>query len=140
MEKELLEKINKKIKEIKTLRNSNNKDLKFKAWHISTVNLLKMLPSEFIKDISDFKKLTFADTKYHRGARPFNPSDNTRYIEDLDNATKILKKITAAKKEASTKKENMVKARSKKNSKNKKTARKGSSNTRNKLYTKPKKE
>jgi hypothetical protein len=109
MEKELLEKINKKIKEIKTLRNSNNKDLKFKAWHISTVNLLKMLPSEFIKDTSDFKKLTFADTKYHRGARPFNPSDNTRYIEDLDNATKILKKITVAKKEKKKEKASPIK-------------------------------
>jgi hypothetical protein len=99
MDTELLKKINKKIKEIKSLRTLNSKDFKFKTWHISTINLLKMLPPEFARDAGDFKKLTFADTKYHRGARPFNPSDNTRYMEDLNNAEKILKKITLSDKE-----------------------------------------
>ncbi len=103
MDEKILGKINKKIKEINSLKNLNSKDLKFKTWHISTVNLLKMLPSDFIRDTGDFKKLTFSDTKYHRGAKPFGTSDNTRYVEDLDKASKILKKITSVKKEKAKK-------------------------------------
>ena len=59
-----------------------------------------MLSPDFINKVNDFKKLTFSDTKYHRGARPFNPLDNSRYTEDLDNAKKILKKIIPVKKES----------------------------------------
>jgi hypothetical protein len=99
IDKELLEKINKKLEEIKTLRDLNSKDPGFKTWHASTINLLKMLPREFIRDVNSFKKLTFADTGYHRGNKPFSPADNTRYMEDLDNAGKILKKILPAKRE-----------------------------------------
>ncbi len=99
MDKELSEKINKKLKEAGPLRNLNSKDFRFKTWHASTMNLLKMLPSDFTRDINDFKKLTFTDTKYHRGNKPFSSSDNTKYLEDLDNTIKILEKITSAKKE-----------------------------------------
>src|SRR4030066_992634 len=100
MDKELSEKINKKLKEAGHLRNLNSKDFRFKTWHASTMNLLKMLPSDFTRDINDFKKLTFTDTKYHRGNKPFSTSDNTKYLEDLDNTVKILEKITSAKKES----------------------------------------
>jgi len=103
--KELLEKIKKKLKEVKSIRNLSSKDFRFKNWHASTINLLKNLPSDFILDVNDFKKLTFTDTKYHRGNRFFNPLDNTKYREDLDSAVKILKKITLIKKEADSKKE-----------------------------------
>lgn len=104
MDKELLEKIDKKLKEIKSLRNLNSRDFRFKTWHASTINLLKMLPSDFARDINDFKKLTFTDTKYHRDNRPFSTSGNTKYLEDLDNTVNILKKITSAKKEDKTEK------------------------------------
>ncbi|GAG57905.1 unnamed protein product [marine sediment metagenome] len=97
--KELLEKIKKKLKEVKSIRNLGGRDFRFKNWHASTINLLKNLPSDFILDVNDFKKLTFTDTKYHRGNRFFNPLDNTKYREDLDSAVKILKKITLSKKE-----------------------------------------
>src|SRR4030042_7002705 len=100
MDKELSEKINKKLKEAGHLRNLNSKDFRFKTWHASTMNLLRMLPSDFTRDINDFKKLTFTDTKYHRGNKPFSTSDNTKYLEDLDNTVKILEKITSAKKES----------------------------------------
>ena len=103
--KELLEKIKKKLKEVKSIRNLSSKDFRFKNWHASTINLLKNLPSDFILDVNDFKKLTFTDTKYHRGNRFFNPLDNTRYREDLDSAVKILKKITSSKKESVPQKE-----------------------------------
>ncbi len=98
-DKELLGKIEKKLKETKSIRNLHSKDSRFKNWHASTINLLKDLSSDFIQDINDFKKLTFTDTKYHRGNRLFNPADDTRYREDLDSAVKILKKITSIKKE-----------------------------------------
>lgn len=103
--KELLEKIKKKLKEIKSIRNLSSRDFRFKNWHASTINLLKNLPSDFNLDVNDFKKLTFTDTKYHRGNRFFNPLDNTKYREDLDSAVKILKKITSIKKEVGSKKE-----------------------------------
>jgi hypothetical protein len=96
--KELLEKIENKLKEVKLIRNLSSKDFRFKNWHASTINLLKNLPSDFILDVNDFKKLIFTDTKYHRGKKFFNPADNTRYREDLDSAVKILKKITSSKK------------------------------------------
>ncbi|MFZ3106342.1 MAG: hypothetical protein WA105_03060 [Candidatus Hydromicrobium sp.] len=103
--KELLEIIEKKIKEVKLIRNLSSKDFRFKNWHASTINLLRNLPPDFIQDINDFKKLTFSDTKYHRGKKFFNPLDNTKYREDLDSAVKILKKITSIKKEAVFKKD-----------------------------------
>lgn len=103
--KELLEKIKKKLKEVKSIGNLSSKDFRFKNWHASTINLLKNLPSDFILDVNDFKKLTFTDTKYHRGKKFFNPADDTRYREDLDSAVKILKKITLTKKEVDSKEE-----------------------------------
>jgi len=103
--KELLEKIKKRLKEVKLIINLSSKDFRFKNWHASTINLLKNLPPDFILDVNDFKKLTFTDTKYHRGKKFFNPADNTRYREDLDSAVKILKKITSIKKEAVFKKD-----------------------------------
>ena len=103
--KELLEKIENKLKEVKLIRNLSSKDFRFKNWHASTINLLKNLPSDFTLDVNDFKKLIFTDTKYHRGKKFFNPADNTRYREDLDSAVKILKKITSIKKEVDSKKE-----------------------------------
>jgi hypothetical protein len=104
MDKETIDKINKKLKEINSLKSLSSRDFKFKTWHASTINLLKMLPRDFINDVNNFKKLSFSDTKYHRGGKPFNPPDNTRYIEDLDSAGKILKKIIPVKKESKEKK------------------------------------
>ncbi|MFA5015753.1 MAG: hypothetical protein WC549_09490 [Actinomycetota bacterium] len=105
LNKELLEKIGKKLKETQAIRNFNSKDFRFKNWHASTINLLKTLPSNFIQDINDFKKLTFIDTKYHRGNRFSNPSYDARYLEDLDSASAILKKIVSEKIEIQPEKE-----------------------------------
>jgi hypothetical protein len=112
-DKELSGKIEKKLKETKSIRNLNSKDFRFKNWHASTINLLKNLPSDFIQDINDFKKLTFTDTKYHRGNRFFNPADDTRYREDLDSAVKILKKITSTKEEIKPEKALTIKEKDK---------------------------
>src|SRR4030065_1922825 len=109
IDKELLEKIEKKLKETGSIRNLNSRDFRFKNWHASTINLLKTLPSYFMQDINDFKKLTFIDTKYHRGNRFSNPSYDVRYLEDLDSAAAILKKIITAKKEIQPEKETIVK-------------------------------
>jgi len=128
-ELELLEKISKKLKEIKSLKNLNNKDFRFKTWHVSTVNLLKMLPPDFSAGINNFKKLTFTDTKYHRGDRPFVPSASTKYLEDLDHAANILKKIILVKKESGIKKETINKSKQKKISPDKKTSHPKKSST-----------
>jgi hypothetical protein len=109
IEKELLDKLKKRLKEIKVIRDLNSRDLRFKNWHASTVNLLKALPPDFIADTSDFRKLAFTDTKYHRGKKFFNPEDDIQYREDLDLAVKILKKITSAKEEKETPKKQPVK-------------------------------
>lgn len=109
IEKELLDKIKKRLKEIKTIRDLSSRDFRFKNWHASTVNLLKALPPDFMVDLNDFKKLAFTDTKYHRGKKFFNPEDDTRYREDLDSSAKILKKITSAKEELETKRESIPK-------------------------------
>ncbi len=109
IDKELLGKIEKKLKETGSIRNLNSRDFRFKNWHASTINLLKNLPPNFFHDINDFKKLTFIDTKYHRGNRFSNPSYDVRYLEDLDSATAILKKIVSAKKDILPEKETIVK-------------------------------
>ncbi len=111
IEKELLDKIKKRLKEINTIRDLNSRDLRFKNWHASTANLLKTLPSDFIIDINDFRKLTFTDTKYHRGKKFFNPEDDTQYREDLDSAAKILKKIISIKKESEVPKKTKPKSK-----------------------------
>ena len=108
-EKELLKSLRSKLKEINDIRNLNSKDLKFKSWHISTINTLKRLPSSHSREVNIFKKLNFTDTKYHRGKKIFNPSDERKYREDLDSALEILKKITSSKKTSSQKKDNAVK-------------------------------
>ncbi len=109
IDKELMNKIENKLKETGSIRNLNSKDFRFKNWHASTINLLKTLPPYFIQDINDFKKLTFIDTKYHRGNRFLNPAYDPRYLEDLDSATTILKKIVSVKKETQPEKETIAK-------------------------------
>src|SRR4030042_2819220 len=98
-----------KIKETGSIRNLNSRDFRFKNWHATTINLRKNHPPNFIPDINDFKKLTFIDTKYHRGNRFSNPSYDVRYLEDLDSAAAILKKIVTAKKDILPEKETIVK-------------------------------
>jgi len=109
IDKELLEKIEKKLKETGSIRNLNSRDFRFKNWHAGTINLLKTLPPNFTQDINDFKKLTFVDTKYHRGNRFSNPSYDARYLEGLDSASAILKKIVSERKETRLQKETVAK-------------------------------
>ena len=108
-EKKLLKSLRGRLKEINDIRNLNSKDLKFKSWHISTINTLKRLPSNYSREVNNFKKLNFTDTKYHRGKKIFNPSDERKYREDLDTALEILKKITSVKKANSQKKDTATK-------------------------------
>ena len=139
VEKELLDKIKKRLNEIKIIRDLSSRDLRFKNWYASTVSLLKTLPSDFFIDINDFRKLTFTDTKYHREKKFFNPEDDTRYRKDLDSAAKILKKITSLKKETEIIKETRpkVKAAAGKEIK-RKPAKRGKSTTRKKRVSKEK--
>jgi hypothetical protein len=82
-----------KINEAKKISGLNSKHFGFKNWHTTTLNLLRNLPSNYLPEINDFKKLAFEDTKFHRGNRYFSQTDNTKYGEDLESAIVILKKI-----------------------------------------------
>mgnify|MGYP005850921483 CR=1 FL=1 len=91
--KEKLNSLNNRLKEIKSLRNLNAREPRFKSWHISTLSLLKNLSGVYLKDINNFKKLSFTDTSYHRGKNIYNPADTDKYNGDLSEAENILKKI-----------------------------------------------
>jgi len=96
-EKEIIKGIKEKIKEIKDLRKFNSRDFKFKNWHVSTLNLLKGLQSTHSREINAFKKLSFAETKYHRNIKASTSEDLNKFAEDLENAEEILKRISSGK-------------------------------------------
>ena len=93
-----------KINEAKKISGLNSKHFGFKNWHTTTLNLLRNLPSNYLPEINDFKKLAFEDTKFHRGNRYFSQTDNTKYREDLESAIVILKKIVDSSKAEKPKK------------------------------------
>ncbi|MFO7928812.1 MAG: hypothetical protein R6U35_04010 [Candidatus Humimicrobiaceae bacterium] len=97
MDQKLIKNIRSKIKEIKNMQNLSSKHPKFKSWHASTLALLKGLPPEKTKVLNEFKKLTFEDTKYHRGKNVFEPAFDQKFVDDLNQAKKILTKLTPKK-------------------------------------------
>ena len=90
---EITDNLKTKIKEAEKLSGLNSKHFGFKSWHAAILNLLRNLPSNYLPEINDFKKLAFEDTKFHRGEKFFPQTDNTKYREDLESAVTILKKI-----------------------------------------------
>ena len=96
-EKEIIKGIKEKIKEIKDLRKFNSRDFKFKSWHVSTLNLLRSLHSTHSREINAFKKLSFADTKYHRDMKASTTEDLNKFAEDLEKAKEILNRISSNK-------------------------------------------
>jgi hypothetical protein len=94
-EKEIIKGIKEKIKEIKDLRKFNSRDFKFKSWHVSTLNLLRSLQPKHSREINAFKKLSFADTKYHRDMKASTTEDLNKFAEDLEKAEQILKRISS---------------------------------------------
>ena len=90
---EITDSLKTKIKEAKKISGLNSKHFGFKSWHAAILNLLRNLPSNYLPEINDFKKLAFEDTKFRRGKKFFSQTDNTKYMEDLESAVTILKKI-----------------------------------------------
>lgn len=90
---EIINSLNKKLKEIKNIRNLNSREPGFKSWYVSTLSVLKNLPGTYFKDVAGFKKISFTDTKYHRGKNIYNPADTNRYNMGLSEAENILKRI-----------------------------------------------
>lgn len=97
-EKEIIENLKAKIRETKEMTGLNSKSFRFRNWQISTMNLLRSLPSDYAQQINDFKKLNFEDTKFHRGKKFAGQGDNTKFREGLDSAGRILESITAGSK------------------------------------------
>ena len=95
-EKEIIKDIKEKIKEIKGLSKFNSRDFKFKSWHVSTLNLLRSLQPKHPREINAFKKLSFADTKYHRDTKASTAEDLNKFAEDLEKAEEILKSISSS--------------------------------------------
>lgn len=93
--KEIIKGIKEKIKEIKDLRKFNSRDFKFKSWHVSTMNLLRSLQPTHSREINAFKKLSFADTKYHRDMKASTTEDLDKFALDLEKAEEILKRISS---------------------------------------------
>jgi hypothetical protein len=94
-EKEIIKGIKEKIKEIKDLRKFNSRDFKFKSWHVGTLNLLRSLQPTHSREINAFKKLSFADTKYHRNMKESATEDLNKFAEDLEKAKEILNRISS---------------------------------------------
>jgi len=94
-EKEIIKGIKEKIKEIKDLRKFNSRDFKFKSWHVSTLNLLRNLQPTHSREFNAFKKLSFADTKYHRDMKASANEDLNKFAQDLEKAKEILGSISS---------------------------------------------
>lgn len=105
--KELIENLKLKLKEAKKIIDLSSKDFRFKSWQASTLTLLRGLPPMYKFDVTNFKKLSFEDTKYHRGNKFFSSGYDEKYAEDMDGAIKILKKITST--EIAAPKANVIK-------------------------------
>ncbi len=101
----VLKELQVKTEEAGKISGLTSKYFGFKNWHTTTTKLLRMLPSSYFQEINDFKKLTFETTGYQRGKKFFSRTDNsTKYIEDLNTAVEILKKINGKDKTESNKK------------------------------------
>ncbi|MDZ7838995.1 MAG: hypothetical protein U5N58_14255 [Actinomycetota bacterium] len=80
MDEKIKKAIKTKIKEADKLKSFDSRHPRFKAWHASTMGLLKTLPSELGSKVDQFKKLSFEDTKYHRGKNLYDPAQNQKYL------------------------------------------------------------
>jgi hypothetical protein len=85
--------LKRKIKEAKKISGFNSRHFAFKNWHATVMQLLRELPSSYLADINEFKKLSFEDTRFKRGRKFFSSPDNSRFVEDLETSVKILKGI-----------------------------------------------
>ncbi len=90
---EIADNLKTKMKEADKISGLSSRHFRFKNWHATTLNLMRNLPSNYLPEVTDFKKLAFEDTKFHRGKKFFSQTDDTKYREDLGSAVTILKKI-----------------------------------------------
>ncbi|MDD3777310.1 MAG: hypothetical protein PHN32_06870 [Actinomycetota bacterium] len=93
MDTKIIKGIKDKIKEVEKLRDFDARHPRFRAWHVSTIGLLKLLPAEFKGKLAEFKKLSFEDTKYRRGKNLYDPAQNQKYLEDLSAAASLLSSL-----------------------------------------------
>lgn len=93
MDEKIKKAIKNKIKEADKLKSFDPRHPRFKNWHATTMSLLKNLPIELGNKVDQFKKLSFEDTKYHRGRNLYDPAQNQKYLDDLSTAAAILKDL-----------------------------------------------
>ena len=90
---EVLKGLETKVSEIKKIKVFSSKHFAFRNWHATVMQLLRELPSPYLPQIGDFKKLTFEDTGFKRGRKFLSSSNNSKFLEDLDASALILKDI-----------------------------------------------
>jgi hypothetical protein len=90
---EILKGVKEKLNETVKIAGLDSRHPGFKNWHSTTMQLLRELPPLFSIDVNNFKKLTFEDTGYRRGRKYFSGKDSTKYTQDLDYGSTILKTI-----------------------------------------------
>ena len=88
-----------KATEAKKLTGLSSKHFAFKNWHTTVMQLLKELPASYISQVNDFKALTFENTGFKRGRKFSSSSDNTKFLQDLEASSNILKEIAKTAKE-----------------------------------------
>ena len=88
---EVLKGLETKVSEIKKIKVFNSKHFAFRNWHATVMQLLRELPSAYLPQIGEFKKLTFEDTGFKRGRKFLSSSNNSKFLEDLDASALILK-------------------------------------------------
>jgi hypothetical protein len=99
--------LKRKIKEAKKISGFNSRHFAFKNWHATVMQLLRELPSSYLPDINEFKKLSFEDTRFKRGRKFLSSPDNSRFVEDLEASVNILKGIIKKGKQEDKKKESV---------------------------------
>jgi hypothetical protein len=90
---EILKGLKEKLNEAGKITGLNSRHPGFKNWHSTAMQLLRELPPLFSMEVNNFKKLTFEETGYRRGRKFFSGKNNTRFSQDLDTASVILKDI-----------------------------------------------
>jgi hypothetical protein len=89
----ILKGVKEKLNETVKIAGLDSRHPGFKNWHSTTMQLLRELPPLFSIEVNNFKKLTFEDTGYRRGRKYFSGKDSTKYTQDLDYGSTILKTI-----------------------------------------------
>ena len=102
---EILKGLETKISEAKKMTGLHSKHFIFRNWHATVMQLLRDLPSSYLLQVNEFKKLNYEETGFKRGRKFLSSPDNSKFLDDLDSSVSILKDIIKKDKPKDKKKE-----------------------------------